>query len=47
VILLDFPVLMHPRSEVFPILGRYEQGCGVVFGVPYFIFVLVSDMLRL
>ena len=46
-VLLNFPVLVHSRSEVFPILRRYEQSCGIVFGFTYFPFVLVSDMLRL
>jgi len=47
VVLLYFPVLVHSRSEVFPILRRNEQSSGIVFGITYFPFVLVSDMLRL
>jgi hypothetical protein len=43
-ILLNFPVLVHAWSEIFPILWRYEQCCWVVFGVTGLSFVFVSDM---
>jgi hypothetical protein len=46
-ILLNFPVLVHAWSEIFPILWRYEQCCWVVFGVTGLSFVFVSDMFRL
>jgi hypothetical protein len=46
-VLLDFPVLVHAWSEVFPVLRRYVQCGWVVLWVAWLSFILVSDMVCL